>query len=87
MHRKTLSRRGLSALSLAGGLSEEFEALLAGRTVLGRVGEPDDVGCMVASLLPDRGVDAALSDVSALLNCAGPYMRTAGPLMRAAIPL
>lgn len=38
---------------LGGGLSEEFEALLAGQTALGRVGEPDDVGCMVASLLAD----------------------------------
>lgn len=38
---------------LGGGLSDEFEALLAGQTALGRVGEPDDVGCMVASLLSD----------------------------------
>ena len=36
---------------LGGGLSEDFEALLAGHTALGRVGEPDDVGGMVASLL------------------------------------
>ncbi|MBP1842228.1 NAD(P)-dependent dehydrogenase (short-subunit alcohol dehydrogenase family) [Rhizobium petrolearium] len=39
---------------LGGGLSQEFEALLAGQTALGRVGEPDDVGCMVASLLSDE---------------------------------
>ena len=39
---------------LGGGLSEEFEALLAGQTALGRVGEPDDVGGMVASLLSDE---------------------------------
>ena len=39
---------------LGGGLSEEFETLLAGQTALGRVGEPDDVGCMVASLLSDE---------------------------------
>ena len=38
---------------LGGGLSAEFEALLAGQTALGRVGEPDDVGCMVAGLLSD----------------------------------
>ncbi|TWI22028.1 SDR family NAD(P)-dependent oxidoreductase [Mesorhizobium tianshanense] len=38
---------------LGGGLSEEFEAVLAAQTTLGRVGEPDDVGCMVASLLSD----------------------------------
>jgi short subunit dehydrogenase-like uncharacterized protein len=30
-------------------------------------------------------VDKALSDVTVLLNCAGPYMRTAEPLMTAAI--
>ncbi|MER9586581.1 SDR family oxidoreductase [Mesorhizobium sp. M0276] len=39
---------------LGGGLSEEFEALLAGQTALGRVGEPDDIGCMVAGLLSDE---------------------------------
>jgi NAD(P)-dependent dehydrogenase (short-subunit alcohol dehydrogenase family) len=38
---------------LGGGLTDEFEALLAGQTALGRVGEPDDVGCMIASLLSD----------------------------------
>jgi len=38
---------------LGGGLTDELEALLAGQTSLGRVGEPDDVGCMVASLLSD----------------------------------
>lgn len=38
---------------LGGGPTEEFEAMLAGQTALGRVGEPDDVGCMVASLLSD----------------------------------
>jgi short subunit dehydrogenase-like uncharacterized protein len=36
--------------------------------------------------LEDEGaIDAALSDVSVLLNCAGPFMHTAEPLMRAAI--
>nr|WP_087575764.1 MULTISPECIES: SDR family oxidoreductase [unclassified Sphingomonas]AJW29566.1 Short-chain dehydrogenase/reductase SDR [Sphingomonas sp. JE1] len=38
---------------IGGGLTDEFEALLAGQTALGRVGEPDDVGCMVASLLSE----------------------------------
>ena len=38
---------------LGGGLTAGFEALLAGQTALGRVGEADDVGCMVASLLSD----------------------------------
>jgi NAD(P)-dependent dehydrogenase (short-subunit alcohol dehydrogenase family) len=36
---------------LGGGLNDEFEALLADQTALGRVGEPDDVGRVVASLL------------------------------------
>lgn len=42
---------GAICTELSGGLNEEFETLLAGQTALGRVGEPDDVGCMVASLL------------------------------------
>jgi NAD(P)-dependent dehydrogenase (short-subunit alcohol dehydrogenase family) len=59
---KEFGERGIRANSIApgpvrtelgGGLSEEFEALLAGQTALGRVGDPDDVGCMVASLLSD----------------------------------
>jgi NAD(P)-dependent dehydrogenase (short-subunit alcohol dehydrogenase family) len=36
---------------LGGGLNDEFEALLTGQTALGRVGEPDDVGRVVAGLL------------------------------------
>jgi NAD(P)-dependent dehydrogenase (short-subunit alcohol dehydrogenase family) len=38
---------------LGGGLNDEFEALLASQTALGRVGEPDDVGRVIASLLSD----------------------------------
>ncbi|WP_026792290.1 SDR family NAD(P)-dependent oxidoreductase [Pleomorphomonas oryzae] len=51
---------------LGGGLSADFEALLAGETALGRVGEPDDVGRMVASLLSDdnRWVNAQIIEVS-----------------------
>jgi len=44
---------GAIRTELGGGLSDEFEAMLAGQTALGRVGEPDDVGCMIASLLSD----------------------------------
>lgn len=33
----------------------------------------------------DDTIDAALSDVTVILNCAGPFMRTATPLMEAAI--
>jgi NAD(P)-dependent dehydrogenase (short-subunit alcohol dehydrogenase family) len=42
---------GAIRTDLGGGLNDEFEALLAGQTALGRVGEPDDVGRVVASLL------------------------------------
>lgn len=38
---------------LGGGLTEEFEAMLAAQTALGRVGEPEDVGSAIASLLSD----------------------------------
>jgi NAD(P)-dependent dehydrogenase (short-subunit alcohol dehydrogenase family) len=39
----------------AGALDKnpEFAALLAAQTALGRVGEPEDVGRMIASLLSD----------------------------------
>ncbi len=39
---------------LGGGLNEEFEAKLAAMASLGRVGEPDEVGSVVASLLADE---------------------------------
>ena len=44
---------GAIRTDLGGGLNDEFEALLTGQTALGRVGEPDDVGRMIASLLSD----------------------------------
>lgn len=40
---------------LGGGLTPDFEALLAGQTALGRVGEPDEVGRVVATLLSEDG--------------------------------
>lgn len=42
---------GAIRTELGGGLSDEFEALLAGQTALGRVGEPEDVGLVIATLL------------------------------------
>lgn len=36
---------------LGGGLTPEFEALLASQTALGRIGEPADVGRVIATLL------------------------------------
>lgn len=42
---------GAIRTELGGGLNDEFEAILAGQTALGRVGEADDVGSVIASLL------------------------------------
>jgi NAD(P)-dependent dehydrogenase (short-subunit alcohol dehydrogenase family) len=42
---------GAIRTELGGGLNDEFEALLAGQTALGRVGEPDDVARVIAMLL------------------------------------
>lgn len=44
---------GAIRTDLGGGLDDAFEALLAGQTALGRVGEPDDIGRVVAGLLSD----------------------------------
>ncbi|MCI0755045.1 SDR family NAD(P)-dependent oxidoreductase [Teichococcus vastitatis] len=38
---------------LGGGLTKEFEAMLASQTALGRVGEAEEVGRVIASLLAD----------------------------------
>jgi short subunit dehydrogenase-like uncharacterized protein len=43
------------------------------------------VSYRVFALNDATAVDAALSGVSVLLNCAGPYLRTAEPLIKAAI--
>lgn len=45
---------GAIRTELGGGLNDEFEARLAGQTALGRVGEPEDVGRVVATLLSDE---------------------------------
>jgi NAD(P)-dependent dehydrogenase (short-subunit alcohol dehydrogenase family) len=45
---------GAIRTELGGGLNDEFEAMLAAQTALGRVGEPEDVGRVIAALLsPD----------------------------------
>jgi len=45
---------GAIRTELGGGLNDEFEAILAKQTALGRVGEPEDVGGAIANLLsPD----------------------------------
>ena len=61
---------GAIRTDLGGGLTDDFEALLASQTALGRVGEPDDVGAVIASLLSDdnRWINAQTIEV------AGGYM-------------
>lgn len=51
---------------LGGGLSDEFEAALAAETALGRVGEPEEVGTVIASLLSDdhRWINAQTIEVA-----------------------
>ncbi|MGF6129919.1 NAD(P)-dependent dehydrogenase (short-subunit alcohol dehydrogenase family) [Pseudomonas frederiksbergensis] len=44
---------GAIRTELGGGLNDEFEALLASQTALGRVGEPDDVARVIATLLSE----------------------------------
>lgn len=63
------------ALVLAGRNAEPLSALAAQTQAEYRVFGLDN----------DAAIDKALSDVSVILNCAGPYMHTAGPLMRAAL--
>jgi len=45
---------GAIRTELGGGLNDEFETMLAHQTALGRVGEPQDVGGVIASLLSDE---------------------------------
>ena len=57
---------GAIRTELAGGLTPELEALVAAQTALGRIGEPDDVGRAIASLLGDdmRWVNAQTIEVT-----------------------
>ncbi|MCY1452373.1 3-oxoacyl-[acyl-carrier-protein] reductase FabG [compost metagenome] len=61
---------GAIRTELGGGLNDEFEALLAAQTALGRVGEPDDVGRVIAGLLGDEQawVNAQTIEVSGGYN-------------------
>lgn len=45
---------GAIRTELAGGIPEEFERQLAARTALGRIGEADEVGRVIANLLSDE---------------------------------
>jgi len=44
---------GAIRTELGGGLNDEFEAMLAAQTALGRVGEPEDVARVIAMLLSE----------------------------------
>lgn len=44
---------GAIRTELGGGLNDEFESMLAGMTALGRVGEAEEVGGVIASLLSE----------------------------------
>ncbi|WP_342051439.1 MULTISPECIES: SDR family NAD(P)-dependent oxidoreductase [unclassified Cupriavidus] len=46
---------GAIRTELGGGLTPDFEALLASQTALGRVGEPDEVARVIANLLSADG--------------------------------
>lgn len=72
---KEFGERGIRANSIApgairtelgGGLNDEFEAMLAGQTALGRIGEPEEIGGVVASLLSaeNRWINAQNIEVS-----------------------
>jgi NAD(P)-dependent dehydrogenase (short-subunit alcohol dehydrogenase family) len=73
---KELGSRGITANTIAPGAiatdfsglrtNEELKKSLAGFSVLGRVGEPEDVGDAIASLLSDenRWVNAQRVEVS-----------------------
>ena len=45
---------GAIRTELGGGLNDEFEVMLAGQTALGRVGEPEEIGGVIASLLSEE---------------------------------
>ena len=57
---------GAIRTELGGGLNGEFETMLAGQTALGRVGEPEEIGGVIASLLSDenRWINAQNIEVS-----------------------
>lgn len=44
---------GAIRTELGGGLNDEFEVMLAGQTALGRVGEPEEIGGVIACLLSE----------------------------------
>lgn len=57
---------GAIRTELGGGLNDEFEAILAAQTALGRGGEPEDVARVIAMLLSEEGawINAQTLEVS-----------------------
>lgn len=45
---------GAIRTELGGGINAEFETLLAGQAALGRIGEPDDIGDLIAGLFSEK---------------------------------
>lgn len=64
-----------------------LDLVLGGRdhTRLAALAQELGAGHRTFGLDDDEAVDAALSDIAVVLNCAGPFMQTARPLMDAAI--
>jgi len=61
---------GAIRTELGGGLTDVFEVQLAAQTSLGRVGEPDEIGRVIASLLSDesRWINAQSIEVTGGYN-------------------
>jgi NAD(P)-dependent dehydrogenase (short-subunit alcohol dehydrogenase family) len=57
---------GAIRTELGGGLTDEFEAALAAQTALGRVGEPEEIGSVIAGLLSEdhRWINAQTIEVA-----------------------
>ncbi|MDO0973534.1 saccharopine dehydrogenase family protein [Mycolicibacterium frederiksbergense] len=64
-----------------------FDLVLGGRNHTCVSALADELGAdhRTFDLDNDDAIDAALSDITVILNCAGPFMRTARPLMEASI--
>jgi NAD(P)-dependent dehydrogenase (short-subunit alcohol dehydrogenase family) len=57
---------GAIRTELGGGLSDEFEAALAAQTAQGRIGEPEEIGAVIAGLLSEdhRWISAQTIEVA-----------------------
>jgi short subunit dehydrogenase-like uncharacterized protein len=89
--KKTLMIYGATGYTgrMASGYAKDagLDLILAGRDEarISALGSELGVKTRVLALSDASAIDTALSDVSVVLNCAGPFKRTAEPLMKAAI--